>query len=131
MYCWKGHELRPARLARNDTLGLAPVIPRRHEHVDHNRTLVPDLDLVWDVAGDRPRVARTELAALVRDAKHERAIETHPELLVLVLMFRDMAVGIELDHAERDPLAVDDAAVHALPDPLQVERGKTGERAHL
>jgi hypothetical protein len=26
---------------------------------------------------------------------------------------------------------VDDAAVHALPDPLQVERGKTGERAHL
>jgi hypothetical protein len=44
-------------------------------------------------------------------------------------MFRDMAVWIELDHAERDPLAVDDAAVHAVPDPLEVERGRIGERA--
>ena len=83
-----------------------------------------------NVAGNRPRVARSELAGLVRDAKHERAAETHPELLVLVLMLRDVTVGIELDHAERDPLAVDDAAVHAVPDLLEVERGETGERAH-
>ena len=88
------------------------------------------MDLVRDVAGNRPRVARTELAALVTDAKHERTTETQPELLVLVLVLRNMAVGVELDHAEGDPLAVDDAAVHAVPDALKVERGETGERAH-
>ena len=122
--------LRPARLALLDTVGLAPVVTRRHEYVDDDRTFRPDLDLVRDVAGNRPRVARTELAGLVPDAKHERAAETHPELLVLVLVLRNVTVVIELDYAECDPLAVDDAAVHAVPDPLDVERGEAGERAH-
>ena len=42
-------------------------------------------------------------------------------LLVLVLVLRHVTVGIELDHAESDPLAVHDADVHSVPDPLQVE----------
>src|SRR6266576_3391073 len=41
-----------------------------------------------------------------------------------------MTVGIELDHAERDLLAVNDAAVHTARDPLEVERGETGECVH-
>jgi hypothetical protein len=45
-------------------------------------------------------------------------------------VLRNVTVVIELDHAERDPLAVDDPAVHAVPDALKVERGKTGESAH-
>ena len=83
-------------------------------------TLGPDLDFVRDVAGiDHVSPGRSSGSRSRREP--ERAAETHPELLVLVLMLRDVTVGIELDHTERDLLAVDDAAVHAVPDPLQVE----------
>jgi hypothetical protein len=85
---------------------------------------------MWDVAWYRPRTARAELAGLVTDPKHERPPETDPQLFALVLMLRNMTVGIELDQAERDPLTVHDAHVHAVPDSLEVERIRIAERAH-
>ena len=103
---------------------------RRHEHVDHDRAVRADLHLVRDVGRDRPRRSGRELTALVANPKHERPVQADPQLLVLVPMLGNDAVGIELDHAEGDLLAVNDAAVHAVPDPLEVERGKVIERAH-
>src|SRR6187551_1076723 len=113
--------LRPAGLALLDLFCVPPVISRRHEHVDHDRTFRPDLDLVRDVAGNRPRVAGAELAGLVTDTEDDRSTQTHSELLVLMLVLGDVALGVELDHAERDPFTVDDAAVDACPDALQLE----------
>ena len=110
---------------------VAPVVTRRGEHVDDDRSLGPDADLVRDVARDRPGVARLQLTGLVADAELERTGQAHAELLGLVTVLRDDAVRIELDHPERDALALDDADVHALPDALQVERGDAVERAHL
>src|SRR5207247_5427368 len=89
-----------------------------------------DVHLVWNARRDRPRPAGTELARLVADTEHERSRDADPELLVRVLMLGDVTVRVELDHAERDPLAVHDASVHAVPDALQVERGELVEGAH-
>jgi hypothetical protein len=46
------------------------------------------------------------------------------------LVLRYVAPRIELDHAERDPLTVQDTYVHALPDLLELERGEIAQRSH-
>src|SRR5207244_10434504 len=60
----------------------------------------------------------------------QRAAQAQPELLVLVAMFGNHTVRIELDHAHGDAVAVHRAYVHAVPDPLQIGRGDVPEGAH-
>ena len=79
------------------------------------------MHLVGCVARDRPRRARTELLCLAADAERQGAGQHHAELLVLVLVLGHDAIGVELDDAEREPVAVDDPSVDTVPDALGVE----------
>ena len=88
------------------------------------------MDLVRHVPGDAPGPPGAQLAGLVTDAKDERAAQAHAELLVLVAVLGNHAVGVELDHAQGGPLAVNHAHVDAVPDPPQVERRQVVEGAH-
>jgi hypothetical protein len=85
---------------------------------------------VRGVPGNAPRLAGAQLARLVGNPEHQRAAEADAELLVLMAVLGHDAPWIELDHAQRDPLAVDGSAVHAVPDALEVERGEVAEGAH-
>ena len=58
------------------------------------------------------------------------AADHHPELLVLVAMLLHDRVGIELDDAERQALAVDEARVDPVPDPSEREFAQIVEGAH-
>ena len=83
-----------------------------------------------NVRRDRPGLPGPKLAALLADSKDEGAAQADAQLLVLVPVLGNHALGIELDHAEGDPLAVHDAPVDAVPDALEIERREAGESAH-
>src|SRR3954454_19499132 len=125
-----GRPLRPARLALLDVFGRTPVVTGRNENVEDDGALRPDVHLVRNVGRNRPGASRAELAGLVAHAKHERAAQADPELLVLMLVLRHVAPWIELDDAERDPLTVQDTCVHAVPDLLELDRREIAQRTH-
>ena len=87
------------------------------------------MHLVRRVRRDRPCVPRAKLPGLVADPKRAGSGDQDPELLVLVAVLRDDAPRFELDQAEREPLAVDDAARDSLPDPLGLELARFFEGA--
>src|SRR6476469_8252681 len=122
--------LRPARLALLDAFGLTPVVTGRDENVEDDGAFRSDVHLVRNVGRDRPGASRPEVESLVSHAKREGAAQADPDLLVLVLVLRYVAPRIELDHAERDPLTVQDTDVDAFPDLLELERGEIAQRTH-
>src|SRR5207248_3305107 len=77
-----------------------------------------------------PRAPRSKLASLVADPKAERAAEHDPELLVLVPVLGHDRAGIQLDGAERDPLAVHGSNGRSGPDLLRGDGREVGERRH-
>jgi hypothetical protein len=88
------------------------------------------MHLMRDVARNAPCLSGPELARLVADAKHKRSAQTDSELFVLMLVLRNDTVRIELDHAEREPVAMHDASVDPLPDPPQVQRLDAAKCTH-
>jgi hypothetical protein len=71
---------------------------------------------VRHVGRDRPGLPGPEHPRLVSDAEGQRAGDDDPELLVLVLVFGNDRVWVELDDGERLPLAVHRARDNGLPD---------------
>src|SRR5207244_4257743 len=75
-------------------------------------------------------VAWPEPALLAADPEGQRPAEHDSELLVLVAVARDDAVGIELDDGEGDAVPVYRAREHAVPDSDRGQRRQLFERAH-
>jgi hypothetical protein len=71
---------------------------------------------VRDVRRDRPRRARDGVARLVADAEAHRPRQQQPNLFVLVRVLRDDGARVELDDAQRQPVAPDCARDDARPD---------------
>jgi hypothetical protein len=59
-------------------------------------------------------MARTCRVGLSEAVTLAASAEADPDLLVLVAVLGNDAPGVELDHAERDPIAVHDPSVHSL-----------------
>ena len=71
--------LRPAGRPRLLALELLPVLPRRRPELDHQGSLRPGLDLVWNAAQDAPGISRTDLPRLVADPEAlERSLTRTP-----------------------------------------------------
>ena len=89
------------------------------------------MDLVRCVRWDPPRSARAEISSLVADPERHRPADDQPELLVLVAVLRDDAVGIELDHGERAEVSFDGTRDDAIPDSNRSNAGEVVESAHV
>jgi phospholipase/carboxylesterase len=88
------------------------------------------VDLVTRVRGDPPRVSWAELALLVLHAEAQGSAKDEAELLVLVRVQRDDAVRLELDHGERDSVAVHGSREDTLPDGDGSQAREVVESAH-
>lgn len=89
------------------------------------------MDLVRRIRRDPPGSARAELADFARDPESKRSSDDHSELLVLMAVLCDDASWIELEHGERDAVAVDRASENALRDPQRMRRDELVECAHI
>jgi hypothetical protein len=123
-------KLRPAGRLGLALLDRLPVVAPRGEHVDHDGAVRACPDLVRHVRGDAPRPAWAEAQLLVAHAELDLALQDHPELLVLVRVLRDVAIGIELHDAEGRALAVHGADGDAVPDPPRADLVEIVEGAH-
>ncbi len=122
--------VRPAWAASLDRRRVAPLVACRREDIDHDGAVRAHLHVVRNIARNRPDIPGSELARFLSNPEAERPAQAHPELLVFVAVLGNDAAGVELHHAERGPVAVDEASVDTLPDPLQLERRNTAEGAH-
>jgi hypothetical protein len=82
------------------------------------------------VADDPPRPPRPEHALLVADPERDLTLDHEPALLVGMAMGWHDRVGCELDHGERQPLALDATSDDAVPDLNRRELGEVGEVGH-
>jgi hypothetical protein len=84
---------------------------------------------VWSVSRDDPGLPGAELALLVADAKGDRASKDDAELLVLMAVLGGDSAWLELDHSQRESIAVQATRSEALPDLLRRDRGEVVEGA--
>jgi hypothetical protein len=105
------------------------VVTWRREDVDDHSAVRACRRPVGRVRRDAPRSAWAEPAALVSNAELHRARENRAELLVIVAVLADDRPGIELDHRQRDALAVNGPGRDPLPDLPGSDRGELVEGA--
>jgi hypothetical protein len=122
--------LGPATRAGLFVLDRVPVVADRREHFDQHRAVGTDHHRMRNIGEDPPHSAGPDVARLAADLEVEPSLEQDADLFVLVRVLGHDGVRVELDQAERDPLAMDAAADDSFPDLLRPERANLGKRIH-
>ena len=131
-----GRAVGPWRPAPGRSRGVrrqaVPIAAWWREDVDDRRPVRTRRHLMGHVRRDPPGAAGSELATLVADREHDAALDDHAQLLGVVLVTRHDGVGGELDHRQRDPIALDAARADGLAPDVDDRRGfDVDEIAHV
>src|SRR5437899_2801498 len=92
-----------------------PVRANRREDVNHAGAACAGLRRVRKLAGDRVGAAYAEVPRLTGDDHGDRTPKNEADLLVLVPVFGNLHVGVQVDKADGHPLTVDRPGQHAVP----------------
>src|SRR5438034_4491087 len=84
-----------------------PVRANRREDVNHAGASSAGLRRVRNLAGNRVSAAYAELPRFARDHHGDRTPQNEADLFVLVPVFGNLHVGIQVDEANGHPLTVD------------------------
>src|SRR5438309_9087742 len=101
-----------------------PVRPNGGKHVDHGRPVRSRRWGVRDVARNDVSTPGSELPCLAADHHRDVALQDQSNLLVLVMMFRNLCVGIEIHQGQRRALTLTARATA----PLTIKYGRVAER---
>src|SRR3954469_23461636 len=123
--------LRPDGRPRGQALEPTPLVARRREDVDHDRARVAAGHGVRGIRRDPPDRPALERPFLVPDPEDDGALEHDPELLVDVRMLGQCGARLDLDHRERELLAVDGTGEVAVAQELRRDRRQLVEGARL
>src|SRR5437588_1341950 len=107
--------LRPAPRKRLLPGSLLPVRSNRRENVHDAGAARTGLRRVGNVAGNRVGTTRPELPRFAGDDHGDRTPQNEPDLFVLVRVFGNLHIGIQVDEAHGHPFAVDHSGQHAVP----------------